>query len=101
MTGSPVPRSAAVPAIVFVLLIASLVFPPLAGGASASPVISSTGQPIASVFEGLKPSWFAHPSVLKRWQPAGRSSRVWKGQLSYRLPLSPLNAQGARYVEAQ
>jgi len=77
-----------------------LVFPAATSAASTNQVITATGQPLVSVFDGLKPSWFAHPSMLKRWQSTGRA-RVWTGQLKSTSPLGTFSRLGARYVEAQ
>lgn len=63
--------------------------------AESSPaIIAADGKTIASVFEGLTPSWFARQEVIQQLQR--HPGNVWRGKLS-----SNLSIFGARVVEAQ
>jgi len=64
---------------------------------SVTKVVTSDGQPIPSIFDGLKPSWLVQPHVLRRWRPV-RSIRRWTGELR---PSILQGEFGARYVETQ
>jgi hypothetical protein len=71
--------------LIAVNLFAALVFcsPSALSAASNYTVIKESGESLSSVFEGLKPSVFAAPDQLWKYQPL---SRQWKGITTNRLP---------------
>jgi hypothetical protein len=64
--------------------------------ADSSPaIIAADGKTIASVFDGLAPSWFGRQEVIQQLQRR-HPANVWHGKLSSNLPIF-----GARVVQAQ